>query len=119
MRTTSIVAIVGLLCFPLSGFAGETLNGTQIKETFSGKTVEWQHLLKTMYGKTYYVPDGTYKGTKDGSKREGTWHISGNEFCISGGRCSPIESDGNGNYYKSNGFKKVVRMKVIGDGNLL
>ena len=51
MRITSIAIIVGLLFFPLSGFAGETLKDTQIKETFSGKTVKWQHLFKTKYGK--------------------------------------------------------------------
>ena len=119
MRITSIIAIVSLLCFPLSGFAGETLNGDQLKETFSGNTFEWQHLFKNKYGKTYYAADGKIKGIINGSKREGTWHISGNEICLSWGKCSPIESDGNGTYYKSNGFKRVLRMKKLGDGNLI
>jgi len=119
MRITNIIAITGLLCFPLSGFASETLNGDQLKETFSGNTFQWQHLLKSMYGKTYYAADGTLTGTLNGSKREGTWHISGNEICLSWGKCIPIESDGNGNYYKSNGFKRVLRIKKLGDGNLL
>lgn len=120
MRIINIVAIVSILYFPLSVFAGKTLNGDQIKEAFTDKTAEWQHLVKNKYGKTYYGADGKLLGTKKGSEREGgTWHISGNELCVSWGNCSPIESDSNGSYYKSNGFKRVVRIKILGDGNSL
>lgn len=120
MRITSIVVIVGLLYFPLSGFAGETLKDAQIKETFSGKTTKWQHLFKTRYGKTYYAADGTLTGTINGSKREGTWHIAKNELCFSWARCFQIKSDGKSTYYLVvNGVKKVVRVTILGDGNLL
>lgn len=119
MRTINTIAIVSLLCFPISGFTGEVLNRDQLKETFSDSTFEWQHLFKSMYGKTYYAADGKVTGTKNGSKREGTWHISGSEICLSWGNCASIESDGNDTYYRSNGFKRVLRIKKLGDGNLL
>jgi len=119
MRITSIIVIVCLLCFPISGFSGEILNGDQLKETFSGNTFEWQHLHKSRYGKTYYAADGKVMASKYGSKREGTWHISGNELCLSWGKCASIESDGNGNYYESNDYQRVFRMKKLGDGNLI
>lgn len=65
MRIISLIAaVVFLLLFPLSGFAGDSLNDTQIKDVFSGKTVEWQHLFKNKYGKTYFAVDGTVKGIK-------------------------------------------------------
>ena len=118
MRTKNLIVALLLLIFPISGFAGSSLNDAQINEAFSGKTVEWQHLLKTVYGKSFFSNDGSIIGIKNGKKKNGNWHVSGDELCTDSG-CSTIESDGNGNYYKSNGFKKVIRMKVIGDGNLL
>lgn len=118
MRTKNLIVVLLLLLFPISGFAGSSLNDTQIKEAFSGKTVEWQHLFKTKYGKSFFSDDGSITGIKNGKKRNGKWHVSGDKLCTNSG-CSTIESDGNGTYYKSNGSKKVIRMKVLGDGNLL
>ncbi len=39
MRTKNLILLQLLLIFPISGFAGSSLNDAQIKETFSGKTV--------------------------------------------------------------------------------
>ena len=119
MRIKSIIVTLSLLCFPLSGFAKETLNKDQLSEIFTNKTIEWQHLSQNMYGKTYYAADGVVMGTYNGEKRKGKWHISENEICVSWGCCAKIESDGSGNYYKSNSYTRVIRIKIIGDGNLL
>lgn len=108
------------MCFPLLAFSGDFLSGEQITKTFSGKTVQWEHMFKSKSGKSYYSKGGKLTGVKNGSKREGEWHVDNDELCVSWGKCLAIESDGNDGFYKvKNGSKQVVHIKSVTDGNTL
>lgn len=105
------------LCLPLSAFAGEMLSGDQIKQTFSGKTVHWEHMKKAKSGKTHLGTDGSVVGIENGKKRTGSWEVKGDQWCMSWGRCLAVESD-NGIYYKvKGGSKRVTKITKIEDGN--
>lgn len=102
----------------LSAQAGDFLTGDQIKEAFSSRTITWEHMFKNKSGKSYVGDDGTIIGISNDDKREGKWHIDGDKWCVSWGKCLAIESDGNGGYYKVKGSsKRVVHITKIEDGN--
>jgi len=116
----NIVIATCIALTPLSIHAGDFLSGDQIKETFSGKIVIWERMIKSKSGKTYLSYDGSAAGVSNGNKRDGKWHVDGNKWCVSWGSCLAIESDGNGGYYKVKGSsKRVVHMTKIEDGNTI
>jgi len=120
LKIKSIVVCISLMGIPFSGYAGDYLNGDQIKKTFSGKTIQWEHMFKSKSGKSYYAEDGSLTGVQNGSKREGKWHVDGNRLCVSWGSCLAIEADGNGGFYKvKGGSKQVVHIKALSEGNTL
>ena len=117
MKLKSIVMAAALCSASFSVVAADFMSGEQIKATVSGKTMTWEHMFKSKSGKSYYAEDGTITGIKNGSPREGTWKIEGDNLCVSYGKCLAIEADGNGGFYKvKNGSKRVVHVTVIEDG---
>ncbi len=120
MNKKIVLVAVSVLSLPFSTQAGSFLSGEEISEALSGKTLHWEHMFKNKSGKSFYGRDGLLVGVANGSKREGKWHISGSDVCVSWEKCLALESDGKGGYYKvKNGKKRVVHIKAAEDGNTL
>ncbi|WP_260295232.1 hypothetical protein [Sedimenticola hydrogenitrophicus] len=134
MDIKAVVVVGCLLAFPLYGFGGEILSGSEIKQTFSGKTVDWENPGGSKSGKSYFSEDGTITVVKNGEKdpfqkafkrgvvnqRTGGWSISGDNLCFSWKGCLAIEADGNGGYYElQGGSKRKLHYKNIAHGNTL
>jgi hypothetical protein len=65
---------------------GTPLSGTEIKEIFSGNTVEGKHHEQGRQFRQYYHPNGTLAATSDDYGRRpdsdfGTWSVEGNRRC--------------------------------------
>ncbi len=120
MKMKSIVTVVFLCSASFSVVAADFMSGDEIKAAVSGKTLTWEHMIKSKSGQSYYAADGKLSGVSNGSAREGTWKVDGNELCVSWGKCLAIESDGEGGFYKvKNGSKRVVHIKLVEEGNTL
>ncbi len=118
MKLSYIATGIALFAASLSASAGDFMNGEQIKAAVSGKTMTWSHMIKSKSGKSYYAEDGKVTGVANGTPREGTWSIEGDNLCVSYGSCLAIETDGEGGFYKvKNGSKRVVHIKLIEEGN--
>ena len=118
MRVKTFLTGVALCAASFSVSAGDFLTADQLKAAVSGKTLIWEHMLKSKSGKSYYAADGTAMGISNGKDREGTWKVEGNELCISWGKCMPMEADGKGGFYKvKGGSKRVLHIKSVEEGN--
>ncbi|MET0049406.1 MAG: hypothetical protein ABW066_16640 [Sedimenticola sp.] len=115
------IAVSALLMFvSATGYAGNSLSGDEIKEAWAGKTMVWKHMTKSRSGKSYFAADGSLIGVTNGKKREGKWHIDGNKVCVSWSKCTTVQSDGNGGFYKViKGSKKVVHITAVEEGNTI
>jgi hypothetical protein len=112
MKRTFFTLLVSLLCLGNPVYAGDFMNGDEVKALLSGKTVTGKGLKKDFTVVTYFSPDGTMLGTKDGESRNGTWTVEDD-----GKQCIKFD-DGNSNcrYIKDNGDGTYTKIKVKKNG---
>ena len=96
----------------------------EIKEAFSGKTVDGYHKMKEFEFKRYYDPNGTINAVSDRKgKRKGKWSASSIGLCQKFGlgknKCRRIKKDGDViKMYNKKGKNTVIFKKFI-DGKKL
>lgn len=110
-------------------FSGEKLNGEQIKNLFSDKTVDIEKVdtdnKKKKYLSAYTASDGSrilYIPWKD-KKSERKWWVDGDRYCGShpkrGDYCRDIVDAGNGSYHAFDDGKHLRTFSNFRDGNQL
>lgn len=125
MRGKSILACLFAVLGITSLHAAETiLTGDEVQTLFSGKTVDYNIIMRDFSVSAYYAEDGSMRGMSRGKKMTGSWHVSDKgELCIDygkGQRCRHIvEEDGVYKKYKDEDGKKihVVTYHTFTDGN--
>ena len=130
----SVFILVLLLSVATSSLAAN-LSGEEIKQTLSGKTIEWVSLKEKRmspnwsppYGSTYFLADGRMEGRfnskNDRGSRTGTWHVKKDQLCMNWKKekCYQLQSDGSDGYYLVHfkKGKKGIHFKSVVDGKHL
>lgn len=92
------------------------LSADEVRDTFSGKTADWEHYKEGYSATGYFDPNGTLKGLKNGSELfERKWSVNEEgELCIhknSNKSCRIIERSGS--EYKKYKFKYGTRKHIV------
>jgi len=126
MRGKMILAslLAAALCATGLRAAEKALTGDEVTALFSGKTVDYNIVMRDFAVSVYYAEDGSMRGMSRGKQMSGSWHVNDKgELCIDYGkglRCRHIvEEDGVYKKYKEEDGKKihVVTYYKFTDGN--
>ena len=118
--------LAGLWLYSLSAFSGQTLNATEIKQLFSGKTVTAYSEIKKAPVSLYYDKNGEVRGLFTSGKIGATkWWVKDNgQICLkskNGDLCfEVVESDNQYQKYlvKSDGNRILAfSMETFYSGN--
>lgn len=113
MKKSILILLASFICVSNPVFAGDFMSADKVKALLSGKTVVGKGLKKNFTVTTYFAPDGTMTGNKNGNQRKGMWRVESD-----GLQCVEFD-DGASNcrYIKDNGDGTYTKIKVKGDGD--
>jgi hypothetical protein len=129
-RNTSCLALAAVIATGLAALdasaADQRLNAAQVKEAFSGKTVDAiNHAAGNKSQTTYFAPDGKMtQKTASGERKQGTWRVDDQgRHCVTwtgqSEACNVIVSRGDGTYQRLTGDKATVTIQQMRAGDLL